>query len=122
MTDPTAEPSVRHEVSADGAVHTITIDKPPGNVIDIAMCAELDEALTAAAAARGAKVLVLRGAGKNFSFGASVEEHLPDVAPPCSQRSAGSSVHWSVSPIPHWWGCRATVSAAGSNSCWAAAL
>lgn len=73
--------TVRHDVSNDGAVHTITLDAPPGNVIDMAMCRELDPAIAAAADDRAGKVLVLRAAGNNFSFGASVEEHLPDVAP-----------------------------------------
>ncbi|MFV1960221.1 MAG: enoyl-CoA hydratase/isomerase family protein [Acidimicrobiia bacterium] len=72
---------VRHDVSEEGAVHTITLDKAPGNVIDIALCSQLRPAMEAAAGAREGKVLVLRGAGKNFSFGASVEEHLPDKAP-----------------------------------------
>jgi cyclohexa-1,5-dienecarbonyl-CoA hydratase len=72
---------VRHEISADGAVHTVTIAKAPGNVVDIAVCKQLLEAIESAAAASGGKVLVLRGAGKHFSFGASVEEHLPEVAP-----------------------------------------
>ncbi len=72
---------VRHDVSEEGAVHTITLDKAPGNVIDIALCSQLRPAMEAAAGAREGKVLVLRGAGKNFSFGASVEEHLPDRAP-----------------------------------------
>ncbi len=70
----------RHEVSEDGAVQTITLDEPPGNVIDIAMCAELEAVLESAAAAPEARVLVVAGAGDNFSFGASVEEHLPDKA------------------------------------------
>ena len=72
---------VRHDVSAEGAVHTITLEKAPGNVIDIALCGQLLPAIEAAAAAEDGKVLVLRGAGKHFSFGASVEEHLPDRAP-----------------------------------------
>lgn len=76
-----SETRVAHEVSPDGAVHTVTFDKPPGNVIDIALCEQLREAIGAAAGAEGGKVLVLRGAGKHFSFGASVEEHLPDKAP-----------------------------------------
>ncbi len=63
-----------------GGVHTITLDSPPGNVIDMALCAELRPAIAAAGADEQAKVLVLRGAGKHFSFGASVEEHLPATA------------------------------------------
>lgn len=76
-----SEDWVRHETSADGAVHTITMDKPPGNVIDIDLCGRLRDAIAAAGEASDGKVLVLRGAGKHFSFGASVEEHLPDQAP-----------------------------------------
>lgn len=72
---------VHHEVSPDGAVHTITIDKPPGNVVDIALCRQLLDAIGSASKASDAKVLVLRGAGEHFSFGASVEEHLPEKAP-----------------------------------------
>ncbi len=76
-----ADTWVRHDVSPDGGVHTITLDKPPGNVVDIALCGQLRPVLAEAAGAQDAKVLVLRGAGKHFSFGASVEEHLPEVAP-----------------------------------------
>ncbi len=72
---------IHHTVSHDGAVHTITLDKAPGNVIDIALCEQLRPALADAAAATDGKVLVLRGAGKHFSFGASVEEHLRETAP-----------------------------------------
>ena len=73
-----SEAPIRYRV--EGAVHTITLDKAPGNVIDIAMCGELRPAIEAAARDRTGKILVLRGAGKHFSFGASIEEHLPQKA------------------------------------------
>jgi len=72
---------VRHDEADDGSVHTITLTSPPGNVIDIAMCEQLAPAIGAAAESTDAKVLVLRAEGRHFSFGASVEEHLPDKAP-----------------------------------------
>ena len=72
---------VRHDISDGGSVHTITFDKAPGNVIDIALSAQLHTAIETAANSADGKVLVLRAAGKNFSFGASVEEHLPEKAP-----------------------------------------
>jgi len=72
---------IRHSVSADGGIHTITLDKAPGNVIDIALCEQLRRGIEAAGASEDGKVLILRGSGKHFSFGASVEEHLPDKAP-----------------------------------------
>ena len=71
---------IRYDVAADRSVHTITLDSAPGNVIDIAMCERLRPAISAAAESVDGKVLVVRGAGKHFSFGASVEEHLPDKA------------------------------------------
>ena len=74
-------PLVVHDVSADGGVRTITLDAPPGNVIDMALCADLRLALASAAGDERSKVLVLCGRGRHFSFGASVEEHLPEQAP-----------------------------------------
>lgn len=76
-----SDPLIRQDVSADGSVRTITLDSHPGNVISIAMCGELAAAIEEAARDDEAKVLVFRGAGKHFSFGASVPEHLPERAP-----------------------------------------
>ncbi len=73
--------AIRHDVTVDGAVHTITLDRAPGNVIDIAMCEQLRPAIDKAASSLEARVLVLKAEGKNFSFGASVEEHLRETAP-----------------------------------------
>ena len=73
--------AIRHEVTDHRAVHTVTIDRPPGNVIDIELCEQLIAEFDSAAQDDEAKVLVVRGAGRHFSFGASVEEHLPATAP-----------------------------------------
>lgn len=72
--------SVLHDVSHDGAVRVVTLDSPPGNVLDGDMCRTLTREIEAAANDRSAKLLVVRASGKHFSFGASVEEHLPDQA------------------------------------------
>lgn len=64
--------------SADGLI-TVTIDKPPYNVLDIATLEQLEAALAAAAADNQAKLLVLTGAGeKAFSAGVDVADHTPD--------------------------------------------
>ena len=74
----TAVNSVRLEVGGPRA--TITLARPPLNVINGAMMDEIVDAL-AAVAKSPAKLLVLRGEGKVFSAGADVAEHLPpDVA------------------------------------------
>ena len=91
---------LRHEVSPDGAIHTLIMDKEPGNVIDIALCGALVDALERAAEASEGRALVLRGAGKNFCFGASIEEHLPEQAP-AMLRAVGSVVRSLVGfPYP----------------------
>ena len=72
--------AIRTGTSHGGAVRTLTVDRPPGNVLNIDTCRQLTAALQEAAADREAKLLVVRGAGKHFSFGASVEDHLPENA------------------------------------------
>jgi cyclohexa-1,5-dienecarbonyl-CoA hydratase len=65
--------------TADGVIF-VRMDSPPGNVLDAKLCGALGEAVAEAADDRQAKLLVLASAGKHFSFGASVEEHLPETA------------------------------------------
>ncbi len=73
--------SLLHDVTHDGAVRVITLDSHPGNVLDGELCRALTREVGVAAADREAKLLVVRASGKHFSFGASVEEHLPEQAP-----------------------------------------
>ncbi len=54
------------------------LDSPPGNVLDGEMMASLRKVVEAANGLPALRLLVFSGAGANFSFGASVEEHLPD--------------------------------------------
>src|SRR5437867_1571668 len=58
-----------------GAVLRLTLDAPPGNILDIAMIRALRGAIDAHGGSPSLKVIVLEGAGANFSFGASIEEH-----------------------------------------------
>jgi cyclohexa-1,5-dienecarbonyl-CoA hydratase len=62
----------------DGALWHVVLDRPKANVIDAAMTNALAATVREAAAAPGTKALLFEGAGKHFSFGASVEEHQPD--------------------------------------------
>ncbi len=63
-----------------GAIN-VCLDSAPGNVLDIELCDRLCGVLAEAAADEEAKLLVLSSNAKHFSFGASVEEHLPEKAP-----------------------------------------
>jgi cyclohexa-1,5-dienecarbonyl-CoA hydratase len=72
---PTFE-SVRLEI-ADG-VARITLDRPPLNILTVAMLRELDGALDVAASEPRLKVLVLRAEGRAFCAGVDVADHGPD--------------------------------------------
>ncbi len=68
--------SVRLEMARDTA--TITLNRPPLNVLTIAMNGELEAALDAAAREPHLKALVLRAAGKAFCAGVDVADHVPE--------------------------------------------
>jgi cyclohexa-1,5-dienecarbonyl-CoA hydratase len=65
-----------HLTVADG-VARLTLDRPPVNVITIAVMRELRAALAEATSAPAVKLVTIEGAGDHFSYGASVEEHRP---------------------------------------------
>lgn len=69
---------VRVERHLDGAVLQFVLDRPKANIIDAAMTQALRDAVQAAGEVQGLRAIVIEGAGDHFSFGASVEEHLPD--------------------------------------------
>ena len=63
---------------ADGLA-TLTLNKPPYNVLDIAMMEEINTALDYLLADGSARVLLITGAGeKAFSAGVDVADHTPD--------------------------------------------
>jgi cyclohexa-1,5-dienecarbonyl-CoA hydratase len=66
---------------ADG-VARLTLDRPPLNVITIAMMRELQAALDTLAAEPGLHALVFGGAGRAFSAGVDVGEHLGATCEP----------------------------------------
>jgi len=59
-------------------VAELTLDRPPLNVINIAMMREINSALENLNAQRGLKLLVIRASGKSFSAGVDVGEHTKD--------------------------------------------
>jgi methylglutaconyl-CoA hydratase len=62
-------------VSRDGAVTTLTLNRPEQrNALGAALLAALDEAIAAAEREAATRVLVLRGAGKVFSSGLDLAE------------------------------------------------
>lgn len=67
-----------HTTVADG-IARVVLDNPPLNVLTRDVLAELRQALRRLADQRDLRVLVLSAAGKHFSAGADVAEHMPPV-------------------------------------------
>lgn len=62
----------------DGAIWHVTFANGKGNILDGPTMAALTAVFRDARTATSLKAICLEGAGKHFSFGASVPEHLPD--------------------------------------------
>ena len=92
--------SVRVELLEDGTLLRLTLDKPKGNVLDIAMMRELQAALAAHREDAALRLVVLRGAGGHFSFGASVQEHRREQAPAMLSTFHQFVRELAASPVP----------------------
>jgi cyclohexa-1,5-dienecarbonyl-CoA hydratase len=75
MTEPSP---LRIALERDAALLRMTLARPRANLIDAAMIAALHAALREHRGRHGLRAVLLAAEGPHFSFGASVEEHLPD--------------------------------------------
>jgi len=71
---------------SDGRLVRLRLNRPKANLIDAAMIAELDRAFASELDNPHVAAVLLDAEGPHFSFGASVEEHLPDQ---CAAMLAG---------------------------------
>jgi cyclohexa-1,5-dienecarbonyl-CoA hydratase len=69
---------LRVRLDRDGALLRLTLARPKANLVDAAMTGALTDALARHRSRRGLRGVLLDSDGPHFSFGASVEEHLPD--------------------------------------------
>jgi len=68
---------VKSWLEADGRLLRLRLNRPKANIIDAAMTQALDAALDAHLQRADLAAVLLDAEGAHFSFGASVEEHLP---------------------------------------------
>lgn len=69
---------IRCTAQRSGEIQRILLDRPRGNVLDLEMISAVRAHLRELAKDPGPlKLVVFEGAGEHFSFGASVQEHLP---------------------------------------------
>jgi cyclohexa-1,5-dienecarbonyl-CoA hydratase len=62
----------------DGEVIEVTLDAPPANILNARMMGEISDLLQQYRDNPKLKLIIFRGEGENFCFGASVEEHAAD--------------------------------------------
>jgi cyclohexa-1,5-dienecarbonyl-CoA hydratase len=62
----------------DGRLLRLRLDRPKANILDAAMNGALEQALDAHGGAASLRGILIDAAGGHFSFGASIEEHMPD--------------------------------------------
>jgi cyclohexa-1,5-dienecarbonyl-CoA hydratase len=65
-------------LEAEGRLLRLRLNKPKANLIDAAMIGALDRALIDHLAAPSLAAVLIDAEGPHFSYGASVEEHLPE--------------------------------------------
>jgi len=64
-------------LESNGQLLELKLNRPKANIIDAEMISALDRALSEHLGNAGLKAVLLSAEGPHFSFGASVEEHLP---------------------------------------------
>lgn len=70
-------------------VARVTLNRPPLNILNIAMIGELQRAIDWVRSQDGVKVLVINHQGKAFSAGVAIEDHTPDKVPEMLEKFHG---------------------------------
>ncbi len=68
----------RLDFTHEGRVARLTLAAPKANILSCAMIADVEAACDTLSKARNLAAIVLGSEGPHFSFGASIEEHLPE--------------------------------------------
>ena len=68
------------EIALENGLGTITLNRPPVNVLNIAMMEEMNQALDSWKGDKDLKVILFNAKGKCFSAGVDVGEHMGDLA------------------------------------------
>lgn len=96
----TSQSPLKVWLDRDGKLLRLRLDRPKANIMDAAMIAALDEALTTHLPNPSINAVLLDAEGPHFSFGASVEEHMPDQCADMLRAIHGLILHIADSPVP----------------------
>lgn len=85
--------------AADG-VAWLTLDRPPLNVLDTALLLDLADAIDDLGRRGDLRLIALRGAGRSFSAGVDVGEHLGDELGPMLEAFQRAALRLAASDVP----------------------
>lgn len=94
------EPPVTVWLDRSGALLRLRLARPHANVLDSTMIAALDADLARNENDDGLKGVLIDAEGRNFSYGASVEEHRPDQCAAMLKAMHGLVRHIAGYPVP----------------------
>jgi cyclohexa-1,5-dienecarbonyl-CoA hydratase len=81
MAIDTASPIVNASLLEDGTLLRLELNRPKANILSLEMMKALSQELSTQSTNPNLRMVLIRGAGSHFSFGASVEEHRKEQAP-----------------------------------------
>ncbi len=93
-------PPIKVWLDREGRLLRVRLDRPKANIVDAEMIEALDATLTEHLANRSLNAVLLDAEGPHFSFGASVEEHLPGHCAGMLAAIHGLILHIVESPVP----------------------
>jgi cyclohexa-1,5-dienecarbonyl-CoA hydratase len=95
-----AESPLKVSLERDGKLLRLTLARPKANIVDAAMIAALTAALTEHLPNAHLRGVLLSSEGPHFSFGASVDEHLPETCADMLHSLHALVLQLVESPVP----------------------
>lgn len=87
-------------ISVSDGIAELTLDRPPLNVLDMALLHAFADAVDDLGAQRDLRLIVIRGKGKSFSAGVDVGEHLGTELAPMLEAFGRASMRVLASETP----------------------
>ena len=95
-----SESPLKVALERDGKLLRLTLARPKANIVDAAMIAALQAALTEHLPNPHLRAVLLGAEGPHFSFGASVDEHLPGACADMLHQLHALVLRLVESPVP----------------------
>ncbi len=95
-----SETPLKVSLEREGQLLCLTLARPKANIVDAAMIASLRTALTEYLPQPKLRAVLLAAEGPHFSFGASVDEHMPELCAGMLKSLHALVLQLVASPVP----------------------